>query len=371
MGEIKINDIVYGTDNASNIIYKNTTVEEKLDTIPVFDPSDNTYIEANQYDYLTYGHIVDTLTSEATNKVLSANAGRVLSEKIDNIDFSSIETEIGKNTNSIILLDEKFNVANSAIEQTFHDVYNNLSYVFNKEWYNNCDVFAVIEEYINAYGIYNTFILAFGSNITNAPEEGCEWFTVLYKSSRIIAWSSNALWINARNGSKDNYTGWQKYISQSELDNAINKIENYIHKSVENYEDYWKLEMSATCSNTLDAFKASKPHRTVYIHDSATSVSMNMTDSYTAKCTTNVLVDIDKNLTFTVTTDDASAIYVNKTLIANLATCTATSVTLPLKAGWNEIIVIYTEGSGADGWQFAPKLSASSDILRMNALRDI
>lgn len=44
IGEIKINNIVYGTDNASSIIYKDTTVEEKLDTIPVFDPSDNTYI---------------------------------------------------------------------------------------------------------------------------------------------------------------------------------------------------------------------------------------------------------------------------------------------------------------------------------------
>lgn len=82
MGEIKINDIVYGTDNASSIIYKNTTVEEKLDTIPVFDPSDNTYIEANQYDYLTYGHIVDTLTSNDSNKILSAKQGKVLNDKI-------------------------------------------------------------------------------------------------------------------------------------------------------------------------------------------------------------------------------------------------------------------------------------------------
>lgn len=47
MGLIKINDIIYGTSNSSEIIYRNTTVQEKLDTIPVFDPSDNTYIEAN------------------------------------------------------------------------------------------------------------------------------------------------------------------------------------------------------------------------------------------------------------------------------------------------------------------------------------
>lgn len=369
MGVIKINNVIYGSTFASDITYKNTTVEKQLDLMPIFDITDNSNVSSSS-DVLTYGHIIDNLNSEATNKVLSANAGRVLNEKVNNIDFTPLETEIGKNTNNIVLLNEKFDLANSEIEQAFYDMYNNLSYVFNKDWYNNCDVFEVIEEYINTYGVYNTFILAFGSNIINAPEEGCEWFTVLYKSSRVIAWTPTELYTNARQGSKT-YTGWQKYVSQSTFNNAINKIESYIHKSVENYEDYWKLEMSATCSNTLDAFKASKPHRTVYIHDSATSISMNMTDSYTAKCTTNVLVDKDKNLTFTITTDDASAIYVNKTLITNLTTCVATSVTLPLKAGWNEIIVIYTEGSGGDGWLFNPKLSASSDILRMNALRDI
>ena len=367
MAQIKIDNVIYGSNNASDIIYNDMTVADKLNAIPIFDPSDNANIEANQYDYLTYGHIINHLDSDAADKVLSANQGRILSEKIDNIDFNPLETEIRNNADNIVLLDEQLKLADTEIKE----INSNLFYGFNSSWYNDCDVFETIEAYINASSVYATFTLAFGSNITNAPEEGCEWFTVLYKSSIIIAYTSNALWTNARNGSKDNYTGWQKYISQNELNNAINKIENYIHKSVENYEDYWKLEMSATCSNTLDAFKASKPHRTVYIHDSATSVTMNMADSYTAKCTTNVLVDIDKNLTFTVTTDDASAVYVNKTLIANLATCTATSVTLPLKAGWNEIIVIYTEGSGADGWQFTPKLSASSDILRMNALRDI
>lgn len=101
MREIKINDIVYGTDNASNIIYKNTTVEEKLDTIPVFDPSDNAYIEANQYDYLTYGHIINHLDSDASDKVLSAKQGKILNEKFNNIDFSPLEAAIGENAAAI------------------------------------------------------------------------------------------------------------------------------------------------------------------------------------------------------------------------------------------------------------------------------
>ena len=255
------------------------------------------------------------------------------------------------------------------VDENNTKIENNLSLIFNN-WLNDCDVIEKIEEHVAIEGAGGTFMLAFGSNITNAPTEGLEWFIVLYKAARILAWRDDCLFTNARNGASDNYMGWKRYVSEDLMNNEINAIKNFIHKSVENYEDYWKLEMSATCSNTLEAFKASKPHRTVWIHDSITSVSMNMTDSYTAKCTTNVYVDSDKNLTFTVTTDDASSIFVNKTLIASLATCTATSVTLPLKQGWNEIIVIYTEGSGADGWLFSPKLSEHSDILRMNACID-
>ena len=85
MGNIRFNNVIYGSDNASDITYRNTTVEEKLDGIPVFDPSDNQHIEANQYDYLTYGHIVDSLNSTDDNKTLSAKQGKVLNDKIDAI----------------------------------------------------------------------------------------------------------------------------------------------------------------------------------------------------------------------------------------------------------------------------------------------
>ena len=101
MAQIKINNIIYGSNNSADIIYKNTTVEEKLNSIPVFDPSDNTNIEGAKYDYLTYGHIVDTLTSDANDKVLSAKQGKILNEKFDNIDFSSLENAIAENSESI------------------------------------------------------------------------------------------------------------------------------------------------------------------------------------------------------------------------------------------------------------------------------
>ena len=108
MGVIKINNIIYGSNNSADIIYKNTTVEEKLNSMPVFDPSDNANIETNQYDYLTYGHIIDGLNSSDTSKVLSANQGKVLNEKIDNIErinneaITVLDNKITENTNSII-----------------------------------------------------------------------------------------------------------------------------------------------------------------------------------------------------------------------------------------------------------------------------
>lgn len=115
MGVIKINNIIYGSNLASDIIYKNTTVEEKLNAIPVFDPSDNTYIEANQYDYLIYGNIIDNLNSSATDKVLSANQGRVLKENIENIVLSYLEDGINNNTEDINNLNVDIENVNSKL----------------------------------------------------------------------------------------------------------------------------------------------------------------------------------------------------------------------------------------------------------------
>lgn len=94
MGEIKINNEIYGTSNSSNIVYKDTTVEEKLDTIPVFDINDNGNVDNDGSDVLTYGHIVDSLNSDAADKTLSAKQGKVLKNYIDNIDLSYLEDGI-------------------------------------------------------------------------------------------------------------------------------------------------------------------------------------------------------------------------------------------------------------------------------------
>ena len=98
---IKINDIIYGSTNAADIFYNEISVADKLDEIISIDVEDNIDIDNAQNDNLTYAHIADNLTSDDTNKVLSAKQGKILNEKFNNIDFSSIEAKINENKNSI------------------------------------------------------------------------------------------------------------------------------------------------------------------------------------------------------------------------------------------------------------------------------
>ena len=131
MGTIKINDIVYGSNNASEIIYKSQTVEEKLDTIPIFDINDNGNVDNDNSDVLTYGHIVDSLNSDAVDKTLSAKQGKVLKNYIDNIDFSPLENSISSLESeleeSINNLDTSINNLDTKITE-FQNTFLNLVY---------------------------------------------------------------------------------------------------------------------------------------------------------------------------------------------------------------------------------------------------
>ena len=123
MAQIKINNIIYGSNNAADIIYRDITVEEKLDTIPIFDINDNSNIDNNNSNNLTYGHIVNALNSDAEDKVLSAKQGKVLKNSIDNIDFSPLE-------NDILTLEESMESVNNQLQElnTFKNTFLNLVY---------------------------------------------------------------------------------------------------------------------------------------------------------------------------------------------------------------------------------------------------
>ena len=129
MGVIKINNIIYGSNNSADIIYKNTTVEEKLNSMPVFDPSDNANIEAS-YDFLTYAHIVNDLKSEANNRVLSAKQGKILNEKIDNINLSYLEDGIATNTENINTLNSDLASLSGKVNTNFTTLNNKVPFSF-------------------------------------------------------------------------------------------------------------------------------------------------------------------------------------------------------------------------------------------------
>ena len=103
MGLIKINNEIYGTSNASDIVYKSMTVEEKLDTIPIFDINDNGNVDNSGSDVLTYGHIINSLNSSAVDKTLSANQGKVLKELIDDVDneVNTLNSTLSSDINTI------------------------------------------------------------------------------------------------------------------------------------------------------------------------------------------------------------------------------------------------------------------------------
>lgn len=127
MGTIKINNIVYGSNNASDIVYKSTTVEEKLDTIPIFDINDNGNVDNSGSDVLTYGYIVNSLNSSAVDKTLSANQGKVLKELIDDVD-SEVNTLNSTLSSDINTVSDRVESTRSEIENFMRNDLINIIY---------------------------------------------------------------------------------------------------------------------------------------------------------------------------------------------------------------------------------------------------
>ena len=205
MAQIKIGNIIYGSTFASDITYKDTTVEKKLDLMPIFDITDNANVNYNN-DYLTYANILDSLNSSDTDKALSANQGRILNEKFDNIDFSELE-------NGITINSEQIHNLNLDLED--------FSKSFNNEYISNCDIFEEIEKEITKRGQMSTFCLSFGGDLINAPADNWIWFSVLYKNARIIAFNKDSIAILHRNNGV--YDGW-KIINPDNITSLNNKV---------------------------------------------------------------------------------------------------------------------------------------------------
>lgn len=68
---------------------------------------------------------------------------------------------------------------------------------FDVEWINNSDVFSEIEKMITKHGVHATFTISFGIENTNAPTDW-EWFSLLFKSNRILAFGTQGIAICVR-----------------------------------------------------------------------------------------------------------------------------------------------------------------------------
>ena len=93
---------------------------------------------------LTYGHIVDNLNSDSNSLVLSAKQGKILNNKIDNIDLSGIDNNIGLLNERIDVIEEKMtdNEVITALDNRITENTNNISELNNNLTYlNNNTVF--------------------------------------------------------------------------------------------------------------------------------------------------------------------------------------------------------------------------------------
>lgn len=85
MGEIRVNDIIYGTSFASGVTCDdNETVQEKLSNAAYIDTENEEIGDIPRGDYLYTTDIIDNLESESDTHVLSAKQGKILNEKIEN-----------------------------------------------------------------------------------------------------------------------------------------------------------------------------------------------------------------------------------------------------------------------------------------------
>ena len=89
MGEIRVNDIIYGTSFASGVTCDdNETVQEKLSNAAYIDIENEEIGDIPRGDCLYTTDIIDNLESESDTHVLSAKQGKILNEKIKNFDLS-------------------------------------------------------------------------------------------------------------------------------------------------------------------------------------------------------------------------------------------------------------------------------------------
>jgi len=124
---------------------------------------------------------------------------------------------------------------------------------------------------------------------------------------------------------------------------------------LDTYDNSWYFERYASLSSVTSYphpsdFEGLTPVATNTYNDNNISRTLNIADSYSAKCTTYIWIDAPFTATVIFETDDNGSVTLNDQLCGDLDSCAATAVNLTFVKGVNKLEVCYTEGSGSDGW---------------------
>ena len=99
-------------------------------------------------------------------------------------------------------------------------------------------------------------------------------------------------------------------------------------------EGCWTFKKYASGASTPHPsdFVGKTVTETKIFKDSDLSTSMAIGDSYSAMCTTYLYFDADTTMSISFTTDDNGSVTLNGTLLGDLTSCTAKSISCPFKA---------------------------------------
>lgn len=138
------------------------------------------------------------------------------------------------------------------------------------------------------------------------------------------------------------------------------------------FEMYEKLDPSVYEHPSVEDVVNLTASDTKTFADTDTSISMGIGDNYTAKATTYIYSSKRQKIDLTVTTDDNGTVTLNNEQIAELDSCEATLVEGCLfVTGWNKLEIVYTEGTGGDGWLVTyegGKLSSATIFDKMTSI---
>jgi hypothetical protein len=109
--------------------------------------------------------------------------------------------------------------------------------------------------------------------------------------------------------------------------------------------------------------------KTFLINDSQ-STTWGYGNDFLAKIFTYVYCKDNYAFSSSYKADDGSRIELNDELVATVATCVATPITLNLKKGWNKICIYLNENTGDEYAYFAKKLSTDENVIFMTAYEE-